>query len=275
MTAVRVEGPVAAGTNRLLVAWGPAILLLAALVPELRPVAAVVLVAGWGILRAARRPEAIAWAAVLPVALVLPWPWLLGADTPLGSAGCTDPASVIAVRRVAVAAFGLAVVAALARTHGSGLTELGLRRPRAPEAAVAFAALLVLAGGGLVVGPWLARPFFGDLDFPRPIAALVPAVAFGVANGVLEEISYRGAMQAWLGRAMPMAWAIGVPALVFGIVHAGPEVLALLPVHIAVMVAVGVAGGVARARLGSLWIPIGVHVGADIALYVGLACRAA
>jgi membrane protease YdiL (CAAX protease family) len=72
---------------------------------------------------------------------------------------------------------------------------------------------------------------------------------------------------------MPLAWAIGLQGLAFGIVHAGPDVLALLPVHIALMAAVGVAGGVTRARLGSLWIPIGVHVGADIALYVGLACR--
>jgi len=85
---------------------------------------------------------------------------------------------------------------------------------------------------------WAARPFFGELDFPTPAAALVPAIAFGM-------------------------------------VHAGPDVLALLPVHIALMSAAGIAGGAARARLGSLWVPIGVHVGADIALYVGLACRAA
>jgi membrane protease YdiL (CAAX protease family) len=74
---------------------------------------------------------------------------------------------------------------------------------------------------------------------------------------------------------MPLAAAIGIEGLAFGVVHAGPEVLALLPLHIALMATVGIAGGAARARLGSLWIPIGVHVGADIALYVGLACRAA
>jgi len=260
---------------RWLVAAGPTILLVAALSPGLRPVAAVVLLAGWGALQVARRPEAIAWAAVLPVGIVLPWPQVLGLDSPLGALGCVDPLSAIAMRRVAVAMFGLAVIAGLARAHGSGLEELGLRRPGRREAAVAVCSVLVLALGGLVIGPWLARPFFGELDFPRPVGALLPAVAFGVANGVLEEVSYRGAMQAWLGRVMPLAAAIGLQGLAFGIVHAGPEVLALLPVHIALMAAVGVAGGVARARLGSLWIPIGVHVGADIALYMGLACRAA
>ena len=145
MTAVRDGRVGVAGSTRLLIGAAPAVLVAGALIPRLRPDVAIVLVAGWGILPAARRPEAIAWAAVLPVALVLPWPWLLGADTPLGSAGCTDPASVIAVWRVAVAAFGLAVVAALARAHGSGLTELGLRRPRAPEDANALAALVVVA----------------------------------------------------------------------------------------------------------------------------------
>jgi membrane protease YdiL (CAAX protease family) len=261
--------------ERLLVAAGPVLLLGAAFAPGLRPSLAVLLLAGWAILRAARRPEAIAWAAVLPVALVLPWPWLLGADAPLGEEACIAPLSTIVLRRVLVAAFGLLVVAGLAVAHRSSRQELGLRRPSRAEAAVALGGLLVLAIGGLWIGPLLARPFFGELDFPVPLAALLPAVLFGVANGVLEEVSYRGAMQAWLGRAMPMAWAIGIQGLAFGVVHAGPDVLALLPVHIALMSAVGVTGGVARARLGSLWVPIGVHVGADIAIYVGLACRAA
>ncbi|HEY5627889.1 MAG TPA: CPBP family intramembrane glutamic endopeptidase [Candidatus Limnocylindrales bacterium] len=258
------------------VTWaGPAVLLVIALLPALRPAGALALAVCWVLLRLGRRPEAIAWAAVLPVALVLPWPAFLGADPPLGESGCVDPLSVIALRRVAVGLFGLAVVAALARSNGSGARELGLRRPRGIEATVALAAVAVVAAGGLWIGPWLARPFFGRLDFPTPVAALVPALAFGVANGILEEVSYRGAMQAWLGRAMPFAWAVVLQGLAFGIVHAGPEVLALLPVHIAVMGAVGIVGGLARERLGSLWLPVGVHVGADIALYVGLACRAA
>jgi membrane protease YdiL (CAAX protease family) len=261
--------------GRRLLAVGPAILLAAALEPEARPAAALALLAGWAVLRWRGHPAAIAWAAVLPVGLVLPWPWLFGADAPLGAPGCVDPLSVIVLRRAVVAACGLLLVAGLARAHGSNAAELGLRPPNLSEAVIAAGAVLLLAVGGLWVGPWLARPFFGELDFPTPAAALVPAVAFGVANGVLEEVGYRGAMQAWLGRVGPLGWAIGLQGLVFGIVHAGPDVLALLPVHIALMTAVGVAGGVARARLGSLWIPIGVHVGADIALYVGLACRAA
>ena len=206
--------------------------------------------------------------------MVLTWPWVLGPDEPLGAIGCVDPLSAIVVRRVLVAALVLTLVAILARIHVSGVTELGLRRPAFAEGVVAVAGCLLLAVGGLWVGPAIARPFFGTLEFPVPPAAIVPAVVFGIANGVLEEVVYRGAMQAWLGRLAPLWLAIGYQALVFGIVHGGPEVLALLPVHIALLAAVGVAGGLVRWRTGSLWIPIGVHVGADIALYVGLACRA-
>jgi membrane protease YdiL (CAAX protease family) len=261
--------------ERILTFAGAALLFVGALVDPARPAVAVLLVLGWLGLRAFGRPAAIGWAAVLPVALLMSWPWILGADAPLGDPACEAPLSVIAVRRAILSLAGLAVVAGLARAHASGRVELGLRQPSAGEASLALAGVLILAVGGLVIGPWIARPFFGELDFPRPAAALVPAILFGVANGVLEEVAYRGAMQAWLARTMPLAVAIGLQGLAFGIVHAGPEVVALLPVHIALLAAVGVAGGIARARLGSLWIPIGVHVGADIALYVGLACRAA
>ena len=261
-------------------AGGPALLLVAALVPTLRPGVATAVVAGWILLRVAGQGTAlsgaaIAWAAVLPLAVVLTWPWVLGADAPIGDPACRDPFSAIAVRRVLVAVVGLALTGALAVAHGSSLRELGLTRPRRWEAGVALAGGAVLVAAGLFIGPVIARPFFGALDFPIPPAALVPAVLFGIANGVLEEVLYRGALQAWLGRIVPAWVAIAFQGIVFGIVHAGPEVQALLPVHIALLSGVGIAGGVARWRLGSLWILIGIHVGADIALYVGLACRAA
>jgi membrane protease YdiL (CAAX protease family) len=250
-------------------------MLAGALVPAARPAAAVAIVAGWVALWVLRHPASIAWAAVLPLAVTLVWPWVLGLDAPLGDPACRDVLSVIALRRLIVAAVGLGLVAGLAAAHGSGTQELGLRRPTAFEAAAAGAGCVALVIAGLVVGPAVARPFFGELDFPVPPQALVPAVLFGVANGVLEEVLYRGAMQAWLARVAPLWLAIGFQGLVFGVVHAGPEVLALLPVHIALLTAVGVGGGLVRWKLGSLWIPIGIHVGADIALYVGLACRAA
>ncbi len=261
--------------NVLVAAVGPAILVVAAFAPDLRPAAAVALGAGWVVLWRAGRAEAIAWAAVLPVGLGLAVPWVVGADAPLGDPACVSPLSTIVLRRLALAAVVLGAVAALAVAHRSGVVELGLRRPSVPEAAVAIGGFTVLVVGGLVVGPAIAAPFFGRLDFPVPAAALVPALVFGFANGITEEVAYRGAMQGWIGRLAPVWVAIGFQGLVFGIVHAGPEVVALLPVHIALLAAAGIAAGVVRWRAGSLWIPAGIHVGADVALYIGLACRAA
>lgn len=257
------------------VVLGPAILLLAALAPPLRPVLAVALVGGWIMLRLRMRrsPAAIAWAAVLPAGVLLAWPWVLGTDVPIGEAACQDPLSAIAVRRALAATAILGLVAVIARLHRSPAAELGLRRPSLPQVSIAGAGMLVLVAGGLYIGPAIAEPFFGRLSFPVPLAALVPALLFGIANGVLEEVAYRGAMQAWLARVVPLGAAVTFQGLVFGIVHAGPDVVALLPVHVALLTAVGVAGGLVRARTGSLAIPIGIHVGADVALYVGLACR--
>ncbi len=266
----------AVGRPGFTAALGPAVLLVGALVPSLRPPTALLIVFGWLILlRVVRSPAAVAWAAVLPLAVVLVWPWVLGADVPVGDPGCRDPLATIAVRRVAVAAVGLVLVAGLAIIHRSGLTELGLRRPTRFEAVTSAGGGVALVAAGLFIGPAIARPFFGELDFPVPAAALVPAAAFGVANGVLEEVLYRGALQAWLARTVPMAIAIAIGAVAFGIVHVGPEVVDLVPVHVALLTGAGLLAGLARWRFGSLWIPIGFHVGADVALYVGLACRSA
>ena len=254
---------------------GPALLLIAALVPGMRPLVAVVLLTGWVTLLYRRRPEAIAWAATLPVGVPLAWPWVLGIDLPLGASGCVEPLSGIVVRRVLVAGVGLGLATAVAIVHRSSVEEIGLRRPGRAQATVAVGSVLVLGLGGTFIGPVVAQPFFGRLEFATPPAVIVPAILFGIANGVLEEVAYRGVLQAFLARLVPVAAAIMFQGIVFGIVHAGPEVVALLPLHIALLSGAGIAAGVARWKLGSLWVPIGIHVGADIALYVGLACRAA
>jgi membrane protease YdiL (CAAX protease family) len=258
---------------RLAAIAGPGVLLVVALLPGLRPAGAAILGLGWLVTWRSGRPAALAWAAALPIGAVLSWPWILGSDAPLGAAACVDPLSVIVVRRLAGAGAVIGLVAMLLIIHRSSPDELGLRRPRVGEGALALSGCLVLAAGGVLVGPAIARPFFGELDFPVPTGALVPAGLFALANGIVEEVGYRGAMQGWLARVSPMWAAIGFQGLVFGIVHAGPEVVALLPVHVALLAAVGVGAGLVRWRTGSLSIPIGIHVGADIALYVGLACR--
>ena len=252
---------------------GPALLLVVALDPSLRPLGAVAVVPAWLALRIADRPSAIAWAAVLPLVVVLAWPWILGVDVPVGDPACRDPLSLIALRRLVVAVVGAALVAAMAVAHGGTRAELGIRAPARIEGILAVGGGVLLVVTGLVVGPIVARPFFGALEFPVHAAALAPALLFGLANGIVEELLYRGALQAWLGRLAPSVVTIAYQGVVFGIVHAGPEVVSLVPFHIALLTVVGVAAGIARWRFGSLWVPAGIHVGADVALYLGLACR--
>ncbi len=255
---------------------GAGFLLIGALVPDARPAMAVFVACGWGILTVLQRPAALGWAAVLPLSIALMWPWLLGVDRPIGPLACADPLSVIALRRVAIALVVGVVVIVLVRIHRSQtLFDLGLRRPRPHELALAVVGLVVVALGGLLIGPWLAEPFFGRVEFERPIAALLPAVAFGVANGILEETAYRGALQGWLGRVAGPWVGVVVQAIVFGIVHVGPDVTAFVPVHATLLAMAGLLAGVYVRQSGSLAVPIGVHIGADIALYYGLACRVA
>jgi membrane protease YdiL (CAAX protease family) len=262
-------------TTRLTALGGPVLLLVGACLPDARPIVAVLVVAGWAILVWLRHPGALGWAAAIPIAVALTWPWILGADRPVGADGCSEPFSIIALRRVATALVVIAVVAVLARVHGSSTFDLGIRRMRRWELPLGFGGLITLAVGGLVIGPWVAEPFFGRVDFARPMAAIIPAVVFGVANGTLEEIAYRGALQGWLGRVAGPTVGLVVQAVIFGIAHVGPEVTALVPVHATLLVGVGLLAGLVVRRTGSLAIPIGIHIGADIALYYGLACRAA
>jgi membrane protease YdiL (CAAX protease family) len=233
--------------DALLAAAGPLLLLVVALEPSLRPAGAPVVVPAWILLRLAQRPSAIAWAAVLPLVVVLAWPWVAGADVPIGDPACRDPFSGIALRRLVVAVAGAALVATMAFAHHGTREELGLGRPSRPEALVAVGGGLVLVIAGLWIGPLVAEPFFGELDFPVPATALVPALIFGVANGLLEELLYRGALQAWLGRLVPIGIAIAFQGVIFGIVHVGPEVVTLVPVHVALLSGVGIAAGLALA----------------------------
>ena len=60
------------GGGRVVAAAGPALLLIDALVPELRPPLALAIAIGWLVLRASRQVPAIGWAAVMPLAIGQP-----------------------------------------------------------------------------------------------------------------------------------------------------------------------------------------------------------
>ena len=251
------------------------LLILAAAVPATRPVVLAVLVAGFAVAMHRNAPFRWAWAAPIPVAISLWWGLLPAplAD-PLGG-DCTDLDSPPAVWRAAEAGLALASLALLSLVLRARRSDLGLRWPARSVVGVAAAGALILGPIGLLLGSLLARPFFGtfELDLSRP-AFLLPALIFAIANGVMEELSYRGALLGWTSRVTGTRLAVVGQAVVFGLAHGGADVGGS-PIFL--MFALGVGGllaGVIAVRTRSLLVPIAWHVALDLPLYVYLACRA-
>ena len=110
--------------------------------------------------------------------------------------------------------------------------------------------------GALWVGPLLARPFFGDVGLATgDLRALVPAVAFAVANAALEETSYRGALLGWSTPALGLAGAVIGQAVVFGFAHLGTDVSGPAPLLWLGMAASGAVAGIVAVRSQSLLLP--------------------
>jgi membrane protease YdiL (CAAX protease family) len=250
------------------------LLILAAAVPVARPIVLVALVAGVAVAIRRRAPVRWAWAAPIPVAVNLCWGLLPAplAD-PLG-ANCTDLDSPPAIWRAAEALLALGSLAVLAYVLRARRSDLGLRWPARAVVRLAVVGAVLLGPIGLVLGAWLARPFFGtfELDLSRP-GFLAPALIFAVANGVMEELAYRGALLGWTSRVTGTWLALVGQAIVFGVAHGGADVGGS---PILLMTALGVGGfvaGVIALRTRSLLIPIAWHVALDLPLYVYLACR--
>ena len=125
----------------------------------------------------------------------------------------------------------------------------------------------------LVLGPLLARPFFGEISYDvLALGAIVPALVFAVSNGVMEEVIYRGALLGWSARIMGVGPALVGQAVVFGVAHSGTDVTGpALPLMLA-MGAGGFLAGAIALRTRSLLLPIAVHVGLDIPIYYAFAC---
>ncbi len=248
-------------------------LVAAALVPALRPL----LLIGLGVVAVlAPRESAARWvaAAGLPVALILVWGVVAGNQARSDLADCANLFSPPAVVRVAEAIVVCGLIVLLARWLGVGVLSLGLPRPSRQELALGTIAVVLIPLGSLLLGGWLAEPFFGpvrlQLADPR---AIVPALALAVANGMMEELAYRGALMAWLSRAsVPLIGLVG-QAVVFGAAHSGGDFVGeAWPVMLAVG-AGGLLAGIVVRRTGSLWLPIVVHIGFDVPLYYAAVCR--
>jgi membrane protease YdiL (CAAX protease family) len=249
-----------------------ALLAVAAAAHETRIAVLVALGAGTAIAISRGAPVRWAWAGAFPVGLSLAWESWPAPVAAAGGADCADPTSPIALWRAAQAILILAVVTGLAVRLKASRSSLYLRRPTASVIRLSVAGFLIVGPVALVVGPWLARPFFGDVSYDLAIGALVPALVFAAANGVLEEVIYRGALLGWSARVMGAWPAIVGQAVVFGLAHSGPDVLAS-PILLSIGLGFGgLIAGVIAVRTRSLLLPLAIHVGFDIPLYYGLAC---
>ena len=219
------------------------LIVLAASVRETRLPVLIALAAGTVVAIRRDAPVRWAWAAPVPVALSLTFGLIVPpAAAPLG-ADCASVISPPAVWRLLEAVLVLGTVGLGAILLRAPASSLWLRLPSTRVIQLSVVAFGLCAVLGLVLGPALARPFFGSfgLDLSNPWA-LVPAFVFALSNGIMEEVAYRGALMGWSARVTGLAPALVVQALVFGLAHGGPDVI---DSSLVLMLALG-AGGLDR-----------------------------
>ncbi len=251
-----------------------AILALGAVVRETRPLALAALVAGTAVAIRRGAPVRWSWAATVPIAVSLTWGLLSSPDRSIEAADCASVTSPVALWRLAEAGLVLGAVALLAFALHASRDSIWLRWPRREIAGLSIAAFLVAGPVSLLLGALLARPFFGnfELDLSQP-GAIVPALLFALSNGIMEEVAYRGVLMGWLARVTGLWPAVLAQGVVFGLAHGGPDFVGSPVPVVAAMMFGGIVAGLITVRTRSLLFVIAVHVGFDIALYYGLACR--
>ncbi len=277
---MRSAGSVVAARDRVRPpAWLPIVILATGTaIPGLRPAVLDVLAAAalaTAVGGRGRDPIGRAWLATLPAAVGLTWAALAGTPMPLPDAlHCTDLLSPPTVTRVIQAILVLGTLALLIPVSGDR-AALRLRLPSDRRiTALAVLAPIVLVPGALWVGPLLARPFFGEVGLATgDFRALLPAVAFAVANAALEETEFRGALLGWSTPTLGIVGAVVGQAAIFGFAHLGADLTGPAPLLWLGMVTSGVVAGVVAVRSRSLLLPFTVHAALDVPLYYAFACR--
>ncbi|MEO8230426.1 MAG: CPBP family intramembrane glutamic endopeptidase [Chloroflexota bacterium] len=250
------------------------LVLLAAAIGETRLAVLVALVAGTLVAIRRQAPVRWAWAGPVPVAVSLAFGLIPPPSADPTGLDCASITSPPAVWRVLEAILVLGVLGFLAILLRAPAASLWLRRPSSRTILLSLAGFGLFAVLGLAVGPTLARPFFGafGLDTSDPLT-LLPALVFALANGIMEELAYRGALMGWSARVIGLVPAVVLQAIVFGLAHGGPDIIAgALPLTAALALG-GLLAGIVAIRTRSLLLPIAIHVALDLPLYVYLACR--
>ena len=197
------------------------LIVLAAAVRETRLPVLIALAAGTVVALRRDAPVRWAWAAPVPVALSLTFGLIVPPEAAPGGADCGSVVSPPAMWRLLEAVLVLGTVALGAVLLRAPASSLWLRLPSTRVIQASVLAFGVCALLGLVLGPALARPFFGSfgLDMSNPWA-LLPAFVFALSNGIMEEVAYRGALMGWSARVTGLAPGADRPG---GRLRAGPR----------------------------------------------------
>ncbi len=254
-----------------------ALIVLAAAVPIARPFMLAALVFGVAVAIRRDAPVRWAWAAPIPVAVSLCWGLLpVPAVAPSGAdcASITSPTAVWRTAEAGVVIGALAILAWALRTRPVDLRmDLRLRMPARWVVRWSIIGFLVAGPLALVLGPILARPFFGEISYDvTVVGAIAPALLFAVANGSMEELAYRGALLGWSGRVIGLPAAVAGQAVVFGLAHSGSDVSGSPLLLMAALGLGGLIAGIIAVRTRSLLLPMAVHIGLDIPIYYAFAC---
>jgi membrane protease YdiL (CAAX protease family) len=254
-----------------------ALIVFAAALPIARPFVLAGLIFGVAVAIRRDAPVRWAWAAPIPVAVSLCWGLLpVPAVSPSGAdcASITSPTAVWRTAEAGVVIGTLAILAWALRTRPVDLrVDLLLRMPALWVVRWSIIGFLVAGPLALVLGPTLARPFFGQISYDVTIVgALAPALLFAVANGSMEELAYRGALLGWSARVIGIPAAVVGQAVVFGLAHSGADVSGSPLLLMAALGLGGLIAGVIAVRTRSLLLPMAVHIGLDIPIYYAFAC---
>lgn len=218
-------------------------------------------------------PAILVYAGCLVVALDIAWAGV-PLDPFVGDLACADRFVPFALLRVIGAVVVLASVVLILRIVRRDPSEIGLRWPSRPWLLASVAVLPLVGVAAVVLGPIMAKPFFGPVSSISPDPwTLLPALMFAIANASMEEVAYRGALLRWLTPVTGVASALALQALVFGLAHgAGTDFTGSpLPV-MAATAAAGLILGALALRTRSLLLPIAIHVALDMPVFYGKVC---
>jgi membrane protease YdiL (CAAX protease family) len=166
-------------------------------------------------------------------------------------------------------ALGIGAVAGTAILFAYGLAIRYLERRRVAElrrqGAVAGFVVGVVVGGALLAAVIGVIALFGDYHVrgSGSVAGAVTVLGLMIPTAIAEELLFRAVLFRMVEQWVGTWWALGISALVFGLLHLvnpGATIFGAL----AIAIEAGVMLGAAYLLTRSVWLAIGIHLGWNV-----------